>query len=76
MSVEPISVDPDRMGGLPTIRDTRITVGMVLGQLAADRDIEEILEDYPYLDREDVLAAIRYGAAADTGCRVTCTYWP
>ena len=55
------------MGGLPTIRDTRITVGMVLGQLAADRDVDEVLEDYPYLDREDVLAAIRYGAAAVNG---------
>ena len=67
MSVEPISVDPDRMGGLPTNRDTRITVGMILGQLAGDRGIEDILEDYPYLDRDDVLAAIRYGAAAVDG---------
>lgn len=67
VSVELISVDPDRMGGLPTIRDTRTTVGMILGQLAADRDVDGVLEDYPYLDREDVLAAIRYGAAAVNG---------
>lgn len=67
MSAELISVDPDRMGGLPTIRDRRITVGMVLGQLAADREIGEILDEYPYIDREDVLAAVRYGAAAVKG---------
>ncbi len=52
------------MGGLPTIRDTRVTVGMVLGQLAGGRTIDEVLVDYPYLGREDVLAALEYGAAA------------
>ncbi len=52
------------MGGLPTIRDTRVTVGMILGQLAAGRTIDEVLADYPYLDRDDVLAALEYAAAA------------
>jgi uncharacterized protein (DUF433 family) len=52
------------MGGLPTIRDTRVTVGMVLGQLATGRDIDQILEDYPYLHRDDVLAALEFAAAA------------
>ena len=51
------------MGGLPTIRGTRVTVGMVLGQLASGRAIEDIIEDYPYLERADVLAALEYGAA-------------
>jgi uncharacterized protein (DUF433 family) len=64
MAFERISVDPTRMGGLPTIRDTRVTVGMVLGQLAGGRTIDEVLVDYPYLEREDVLAALEYGAAA------------
>lgn len=64
MAFERISVDPGRMGGLPTIRDTRVTVGMVLGQLAGGRTIDEVLADYPYLEREDVLAALEYGAAA------------
>jgi Protein of unknown function (DUF433) len=41
----------DRMSGLPCIPDTRVTVSAVLGQLAAGRTIEEILVDYPYLDR-------------------------
>lgn len=58
MPFERITVDPARMGGLPTIRDTRVTVGMVLGQLAVGRTIEEVLSDYPYLERVDVLAAL------------------
>lgn len=64
MAFERIVVDPSRMGGLPTIRDTRVTVGMVLGQLAANRTIDEVLADYPYLERDDVLAALEYAAAA------------
>jgi uncharacterized protein (DUF433 family) len=64
MAFERISVDPARMGGLPTIRDTRVTVGMVLGQLAAGATIDELLADYPYLEHADVLAAFEYAAAA------------
>lgn len=64
MTFERIAVDPARMGGLPTIRDTRVTVGMVLGQLAAGRTIDEVVGDYPYLEREDVLAALEFAAAA------------
>jgi len=64
VAFERISVDPARMGGLPTIRDTRVTVGMVLGQLAAGRTVDEVVVDYPYLDRDDVLAALEYAAAA------------
>lgn len=52
------------MGGLPTIRDTRVTVGMVPGQLAAGRTTDHVLVDYPYLERDDVLAALEYAAAA------------
>jgi uncharacterized protein (DUF433 family) len=59
-----IAVDPARMGGLPTIRDTRVTVGMVLGQLAGGRTVDDVLADYPYLERDDVLAALEYAAAA------------
>lgn len=64
MAFERIVVDPARMGGLPTIRDTRVTVGMILGQLAAGRTVDEVLADYPYLQRDDVLAALEYAAAA------------
>jgi uncharacterized protein (DUF433 family) len=59
-----ITVDPSRMRGLPCIRDTRMTVSAVLGQLAAGASIDELLGSYPYLEREDVLAALEYAAAA------------
>jgi len=52
------------MRGLPCIRVTRVTVSAVLGQLAAGAGIDELLADYPYLEREDVLAALEYAAAA------------
>ena len=64
MAFERIVVDPARMGGLPTIRDTRVTASMVLGQLAAGRTIDDVLADYPYLERDDVLAALKSAAAA------------
>jgi uncharacterized protein (DUF433 family) len=64
MAKERITVDPNRMRGLPCIRDTRVTVSAVLGQLAAGASIDELLASYPYLEREDVLAALEYAAAA------------
>ena len=64
MAQERITVDPNRMRGLPCIRDTRVTVSAVLGRLAAGAGIDELLADYPYLEREDVLAALEYAAAA------------
>jgi uncharacterized protein (DUF433 family) len=59
-----ISIDPNRMSGLPCIRDTRVTASAVLGQLAAGLTIPELLVDFPYLDRADVLAALEFAAAA------------
>ena len=50
------------MGGKACIRGMRVTVGMILGQLGAGLEIEEILMDYPYLEREDILQAIRYAS--------------
>jgi uncharacterized protein (DUF433 family) len=64
MAYERITADPTRMGGLPTIRDTRVTVAAVLGQLAAGRTIEQILDDFPYLDRDDILSALEFAVAA------------
>lgn len=63
MALERITVDPHQMGGLPCIRGMRFTVSMVLGQLAAGATIDELLAGYPYLEREDVLAALEHGAA-------------
>jgi uncharacterized protein (DUF433 family) len=64
MAQKRITVDPNRMRGLPSIRDTRVTVSAILGQLAAGTSVDELLADYPYLEREDVLAALEYAAAA------------
>jgi uncharacterized protein (DUF433 family) len=64
VAYERITISPDRMSGLPCIRDTRVAVSAVLGQLAAGRSIEEIVIDYPYLERDDVLAALEFAAAA------------
>lgn len=64
VAFERITVDPNRMRGLPCIRDTRVTVSAVLGQLAAGRTVEELLREFPYLEREDVLAALEWAAAA------------
>ncbi len=57
-----IGVDPRICFGKPCIRGTRIWVSLLLDFLASGATIEEILENYPQLKREDVLAAIAYGA--------------
>ena len=57
-----ISVDPRICFGKPCIRDTRIWVSLLLDFLASGSSIEEVLEQYPQLKREDILAAIAYGA--------------
>lgn len=64
MPFERITVDPKRMRGLPCIRDTRVTVSAVLGQLAAGRTVDEVIADYPYLQREDIFAALEWAAVA------------
>jgi uncharacterized protein (DUF433 family) len=57
-----ISQRPEIMGGKACIRGSRVTVGMVVGQIGAGRSIDAILADYPYLQREDILQAVRYAA--------------
>jgi uncharacterized protein (DUF433 family) len=57
-----ITIDPAQCGGRPCIRGMRIRVTDVLELLAAGAGIDEILADYPYLEREDVLASIEYAA--------------
>ena len=52
------------MSGLLCIRDTRVTVSAVLGQLAAGPTIPELLVDFSYLDRADILADLEFAAAA------------
>ena len=50
------------MGGKACIRGMRVTVGMIVGQIGTGHTIEELLSDYPYLEREDILQALRYAA--------------
>lgn len=57
-----ITIEPGKCGGRPCIRGKRIRVVDVLELLSANASSEEILEDYPDLEREDILAAIEYAA--------------
>ena len=57
-----ITQQADVMGGKACIRGMRITVSTVGGQAGAGHSVEEILADYPYLEREDVMQALRYAA--------------
>lgn len=50
------------MGGKACIRGMRFTVGMIVGQIGAGVTIDDLLKEYPYLEREDVLQALRYAA--------------
>ncbi len=58
-----ITRNPKIMGGKPCIRGMRVTVGMIAGQIGSGTSIEEMLEHFPYLEREDILEAIRYAGA-------------
>ena len=60
--LERISIDPRVCFGKPCIRGTRIWVSLVLDLLSARLSIEEILEEYPNLSQDDVLACVAYGA--------------
>ena len=57
-----ITLDPQVMGGKPCIRGMRVTVGTVVGLLAAGHSIAEVLEAYPYLEEEDLREALAYAA--------------
>ncbi len=61
-TLDRITLDPAVMGGKPCIRGMRVTVGMIVGQIGAGHTIDEVLTDYPYLQREDILQALRYAA--------------
>lgn len=66
-----IKIDPEIRFGKPCIKGTRITVYDVLGWLAAGMTIEEILDDYPSLKREHMLACLAY--SADKERKITIT---
>ena len=57
-----ITIDPEVMTGKPCIRGMRVTVGTVVGLVAAGRTRDEILREYPYMEAEDIAEALSYAA--------------
>lgn len=57
-----ITFDPQVMGGKPCIRGMRVTVGTIVGLVASGKTLDQVLADYPYLEREDILEALSYAA--------------
>ena len=57
-----ITADPDILVGKPIIKGTRISVELILGWLANGWSFEQILESYPHITREDILAALAFAA--------------
>ena len=57
-----LTLEPDKRGGQPCIRGMRITVYDVLSYLAAGMTYDELLADFPYLTRDDILACLAYAA--------------
>lgn len=57
-----ITFNQEVMGGKPCIRGMRVTVGTIVGLVASSITVDQVLADYPYLEREDVLEALAYAA--------------
>ena len=62
MQFSRISHDTKIMGGKACIKGTRVTVGMIVNQISEGKTIEQLLDDYPYLTRDDVMQALKYAA--------------
>jgi uncharacterized protein (DUF433 family) len=67
MPLSRITIHPDICGGRPTLRGMRITVAAVLELLAGGMSPQEILDDYPYLEAEDIRACLKYASR----CHIT-----
>ena len=57
-----ITFNPEIMGGKPCIRGMRVTVGTIVGLIASGKTVDQVLADYPYLEREDILEALSYAS--------------
>lgn len=64
MAFERITTDPDRMGGVPCIRDLRFPVATVVAMVAEGMTVAEILAEHPDLETDDVTESLRYAAVA------------
>ena len=59
-NIDRVTIDPNVMGGKPCIRGIRVTVGTITGLLATGETVDNILMLYPYLEKEDIYAALSY----------------
>jgi uncharacterized protein (DUF433 family) len=62
-----ITLDPQVMGGKPCVRGMRVTVGMIVGLMAAGHSVEDILSAYPYLEEGDIREALAYKGSSESG---------
>ncbi len=62
VELDRITQNPGVMGGKPCIRGMRVTVGMILGQMASGQTPQDVLNQYPYLEMEDITQALQYAA--------------
>jgi uncharacterized protein (DUF433 family) len=62
MHIDRITIKPDVCGGEPTIRGMRITVSHILEMLAGGMTSEQVLQDFPYLEKADIDASLEYAA--------------
>jgi uncharacterized protein (DUF433 family) len=61
-NLDRVTRDPAVMGGRACIRGLRVTVGMIVGQIGAGTTIDDLLTAYPYLERDDVMQALKYAS--------------
>lgn len=61
-TLDRITRQPEVMGGKACVRGMRVTVGMIVGQIGTGRAIEDLLAEYPYFERDDILQALQYAA--------------
>ena len=73
--IERIVINPDVRGGMPCLRKTRVAVADVLNWLAQGAPYEEILRDFPYLERDDILAALAWAARREEGTAYGVGAW-
>lgn len=64
MELHRVTVDPERMGGVPCVRDLRFPVASVVAMVAGGMSVEEILAEHPDLEADDVSKSLRYAALA------------
>ena len=61
-ALQRITLNPDVMGGKPCVRGMRVTVGMIVEAMAAGRSVEQLLEDFPYLEEADIREALAFAS--------------